>query len=664
MKNDNLIFIREETPLDGRTISFYYNKNKDTVIVLDSQYPDKHIEKSFKPRKGKCDAINYSLRLDGSGNNCRKFFISRESLFQIVVSEKELYNRWNLQKFILDVDTIKKYLMSEYVSKGLQVPSFTILGYSENSTIERAIYSFCYTNGDGSSTYYKILEEMGIDGDVIYRTHTGKTLRSYAEFVLFSFLHYNNINFEYEADNISGCIPDFKLNDNLYLELIGYDKTSKSSHAQVYHERLTKKTLKYSNNGIEVFYLDITQHKNPKDSVYEQLVTIYPNLKIPNIFDYFQKYAYSGDKYVQHLKDLARRFSKGEIDSNYLLKHNQQDYLKILDEYSSVYDFCETFMSLDELVNTPKSYGYFYTLENCHKWLKFLEDTYGHLPSTTECKSDGKFSPLYSIYRIYKTNEFKNGGLFSKYNSPYKDIPMEIIQVIHNQTGNTFDGIYDAYIKTNCTTPIGLFYDEINRKERNSEFTSTVSCGRRIKNTITNTIYQSIRECCEVEGINPAGFEVYIRKLYKGKVFKSKYSHLVSLIANYGKVDDENYIMNRYESVTKFNDKEVKTIHNMIKKSHTEKEISKKIGKSFSRNVFYKSLVYQIKIKEIFNEDINENNINTLYPPKVSRTDFTIDEIKKMLTLSFSVASEEFNISIGTYYNIKNKNGKYSKMDY
>jgi len=664
MKNDNLIFIREETPLEGRTISFYYDKNKDSVIVLDSQYPDKHIEKSFKSRKGKCDAINYNLRLDGSETNRRRFFISRESLFQIVVSEKEIYNRWNLQKFILDVDTIKKYLMSEYVSKGLQAPSFTILGYSENSTVEKAIYSFCYKNGNGSSTYYKILEEIGVDGGVIYRTHTGKTLRSYAEFVLFSFLHYNNINFEYEPDNIFGCIPDFKLNDNLYLELIGYDKTSNSSHAQTYYERLTEKKLKYSNNNIEVIYLDITTNSNPKDSVYEHLINVYPTLKIPNILDYFQKYAYSGDKYVQHLKDLACRFAKGEIDSAYLLKHNQPDYLKILNEFSSIYNFCESFMSLEELVNTPKSYGYFYSLENCHKWLEFLTKKYGNLPSSTDCKADGEFSPLYSIYRIYKTNEFKNGGLFSKYNSPYKDIPMEMIQVIHNQTGNVFDGFYDAYIKTQTDKPIGLFYDEINRKERDSEFTATISSGRRIKNTITNTIYQSIKECCEIEKINQSGFEIYLRKLYKGKVFKSKYSHLVPLTAVYKELYEENYIMNRYESMTKFDDDEIKAIHNMIKNSYTEKEISKKIGKTFSRGVFYKSLVYQKKIKEIFDEDINENNINNIYPPKVSRTDFTIDEIKKMLTLSFSVAIEEFNISTGTYYNIKNKKGKYSKMNY
>jgi hypothetical protein len=577
-------------------------------------------------------------------------------------SDKIVNSRWNLKQYSFKRETIKKYLIDSYVSKNLQVPSFTLLGYSEKNSPERAIYTFCYKEeNNGSSTYYEILDEMGIIGDVIYRTHSGKTLRSYAEFVLFSFLHFNNIDFIYEDSNINGCIPDFKLSNNTYIELVGYDKTSKSSHAILYHKRLDVKKEKYLKNNINVFYLDITKNVNPKDSVYNQLSTLFPNLKVPNIFDYFQKFAFSGKKYIEHLKDLGRKFACGDLDSKKLLKFHQPDYLKILDEYGSVYNFCETFMSFDELYDTPKSYGYFYSIENCNKWLDYLESKHKSLPTISDCKSDGEFSSLYSIYRIYRPNEFHKGGLFEKFNTPYKNKPKEIYKITNTVTGEKFDGIYDAYFKSNSTETIGEFYDNLCRGK--GIFVSDVQSGVRIKNTKNNKIYQSIRECAKSENINYNGFQVYLHKLYKGKVSKSKYLHLVPLTANFVEVDNKNYLMNRYEGMTKFSDDEIKTIHNMIKNGKTEKDIEILLSKTFSRGVFYKSLVYQSKIKEFFNEEITELTVNLLYPHQMKRTNYTTEELMDIIGLSVTEACKKYGISTGTFYNIKNKEGKYSLMN-
>jgi hypothetical protein len=663
MEQEKLLFIRKESPYEGRTISFYFNEDKD-VVILDSDYPKKSIVKKFSNREGKCDAVSYGIRLNKSETKRKKYYVSVQTMFHLNDSSDKIVNsRWNLKQYSFKRETIKKYLIDSYVSKNLQVPSFTLLGYSEKNSPERAIYTFCYREeNNGSSTYYEILDEMGIIGDVIYRTHSGKTLRSYAEFVLFSFLHFNNIDFIYEDSNINGCIPDFKLSNNTYIELVGYDKTSKSSHAILYHERLDVKKEKYLKNNINVFYLDITKDVNPKDSVYNQLLSLFPNIKTPNIFDYFQEFVFSGKKYIEHLKDLGRKFAKGELTSDLLHKYYQPDYLKILNEYGSVYNFCETYMNMDELLNTPKSYGYFYSLDNCNKWLNFLENKHHSLPTISNCKSNSKFSPLYSIYRIYRPNEFCNGGLFEKYNTPYKNTPKEIYEITNTITGEKFNGIYDAYIKSNPTETLGEFYDNLCRGK--GVFVSAVQSGVRIKNTKNNKVYQSIRECVKSENINYNGFQVYLHKLYKGNVSKSKYSHLVPLTADFVGVDNKNYIKNRYESMTKFSDDEVKIIHNMIKKGKTEKDIETLLSKSFARGVFYKSLVYQSKIKEFFNEEITELTVNVLYPSNMKRTNYTTEEFKDIISLSVTKAIKKYNISTGTFYKIKNKVGKYSLINY
>jgi hypothetical protein len=665
MKNDNIIFVREEIPFEERKISFYYNKVDDTVIISDSEYPNKKIEKKFSVRKDKCETIYYKIRINKKNGSIRKsYYISRETIFHLLNSNGISHtNRWNLTKYVFDKESIKNYLNVNYIQKKLQVPSFTLLGYSEKNSPEKAIYSFCYKNENrGSSTYYEILDEMGIIGDVVYRTHEGKTLRSYAEFVLFSFLHYNNIEFKYEDSNMDGCVPDFKLSNNTYIELVGYDKTSNSSHAIIYHERLSKKSEKYLKNDVNVFYLDITQNTNPKESVYNQLIELFPNLEIPNIFEYYEKYAFSGDKYVKHLKDLAYKFAKGELNSEKLSKHYQSDYLKILNEYGSVYNFCETFIPIDDLVNTPKSYGYFYSLENCFKWLDFLSEKNTQLPSDSECNFDSEFSSLYSIYRIYGVNEFCKGGLFSKYNTLYGNKPKEVYDVTNIKNNEKFNGIYEAYLHSNSSVDVGQFYDSINRKS--GDFVVANKSGVRIKNLITNKVYQSIKECCDIENINYSSLETYLRKLRKGEVLKSKHSHLVPLTGNYIEIDVENYISKRYGNMAVYSDDEIKLIHNMIKGGKTESEITNSVNHKFSRCVFYKSLYYQIKIKELFNEEVNEQTINVLYPSKMFRTNFSTEELKQIVSLSFSVACDKFKISTPTYYNIKNKKGKYASIVY
>jgi hypothetical protein len=392
------------------------------------------------------------------------------------------------------------------------------------------------------------------------------------------------------------------------------------------------------------------------------LVKLFGDIKKPDVFKYFEAYAFSGEKYVENLKDLGVKFAKGEINSSELLKYHQPEYLKILNEYRSVYDFCETYMTMDELLNTPKSDGYFYSLDNCYKWLDFLNTKHSELPIHSKCKSNGEFAPLYSIYRIFGSNEFCKGGIFSKYNTPYKNTPKEIMEVTNSITNEKYDGILDAYSKTNQEIHIGEFYNNITRNL--NEYVVSIRSGRRIKNVNTGKIYQSITECCECEKINPAGFETYLRKLYKGTIGKSKYSHLIPFTANYVEIDNDSYLINRYGGMIKFNKDEVKIIHQMVKDGFTEVEISKETGKKFSRNVFYKSPIYLDMINVLFNEVVTEEIIKEKYPPKFVHTNFTTEDLKDIVNLSYNDAIKKYSISSGTCYNIKNKLKKYKNLIY
>ena len=653
------ILVKSFNIQQDRKIEFYYSLNDKHITIIDSEYPNKKHIRQIN------NIVRYSIRVfKTDGNKRLRMTLTDNDLFSFLYLNgyEKLENKPN--GFVFNECIIKKYINDEFIDKQKQVPSFTLLGYSENGSIEKSIYRFCYRKGDGVSTYYKLLEEVGIKNtELIYRTHEGKILRSYAEFVLFSYLHFNNIKFVYEEKNIDGCIPDFKLIDtDTYIELVGYDEKIKNGHSLVYHDRLSIKKERYLKNNIKVVYLSLGYNENPTECFYNELVNLFGEIKKPNIFTYFETFAFSGEKYVKNLKELGVKFAKGEIDSEKLLKDYQPEYLKILNEYGSVYNFCESYMTMDELLNTPKSYGYFHTLKNCYKWLDFLSTNHVELPNHSKCKSKGEFSPLYSIYRIYGSNEFNKGGLFEKYNTPYKNNPQEVFEVTNTITGQKFDGIYTAYLKSNPIESVGEFFDNIGRNK--SDFIVNVRNGRRIKNTLTGKVYPSITECCLEEQINPAGFETYLRKLYKGTIGKSKYSHLVPYTANYIEIDDENYLHNRYGSMIKFTDEEIKIIHDMVKDGFTESEISKEVGKKFSRNVFYKSPIYINTIHKLFNEIVNEETIRENYPPKSVHTNFTTEELKDIVNLSYKEVSEKYGISSGTSYNIKNRIKKYKDMIY
>jgi hypothetical protein len=97
----------------------------------------------------------------------------------------------------------------------------------------------------------------------------------------------------------------------------------------------------------------------------------------------------------------------------------------------------------------------------------------------------------------------------------------------------------------------------------------------------------------------------------------------------------------------------------MIKGLKTEKEISKIIGSKFSRYVFYKSVIYQNKIKSFFNEEVSCKIINELYPPNNGRKNFTLTELHDIKLLGVVKATKKYRITNGTYYSIVKQKGKY-----
>jgi len=651
------ILIRKETPIDGRILEFYWENETNTVSIFDSAYPNKKITRSLTPREGKSDAVKYGVRINGNENLRKSYFISETEIFKIKINNNLPYDdiEWDFERFSFDEVTALNYIKREYLDKNLIPPTYNILN-SKNNTPEKAILTLFATRlKTGVSGYNQMLEKLGTSGDIAYRTHIAQHLRSYYEFIVFSILHFNNIDFEYEPENINGCIPDFKLKDsNLYLELVGYDKSSKSSHAVTYHDRLSTKKNKYHLGNLNVGYIEVSN--NPFESIYENMEKILGVLEKPDIFTYFQKYALHGNSYVEHLKSLAILFAKRQISAEEIAAKYGPEYNKIRDNYGSLYSFCESFMSMEELVLTDKTDGYFQDIENCIKWLDFYKKKYKDLPKQSAILANNEYCNLYTMYRIYGTNEFCKGGLFEGYVSFYSKRNKEILFTIDEKTGIKYDGISEAFFETKQTCKIGDFYTKIRRG--NSGFT-VKKTGTVILNKNNGIKYNSIVECCEKEGINKSGFEQYLKKIRNGKVTKSVYSFLVPLTQDFIETSGDEYLNKVYGNQVKFNDDEVVIIHNMIKELKTEKEISEIVGDKFSRGVFYKSLIYQAKIKSFFNEDVNCKIINELYPSKKVVKNFTFTELHDIKSIGVVRATKKYGISNGTYYSILKQKGKY-----
>lgn len=529
--SNNLIFIRRETPIEGRTLDFYWENETNSVSIFDNAYPNKKIIRNLKPRIGKSNAVKYGVRINGDENVRKSYYISETEIFKIKINNNLPYNDidWDFERFSFDEETAQNYIQREYLDKNLIPPTYTLLS-SKNNTPEKAIFVlFSGRIKTGVSGYNQMLEKLGVSGDIAYRTHTGQHLRSYNEFLVFSILHCNNFDFEYEPENINGCIPDFKLkNSNLYLELVGYDEYSKSSHAVTYHDRLSTKKKKYTQVNLNVCYVEVSH--DPFESIFQNMSKVLGVLQKPDIFLYFQKFALHGESYFEHLKSIAISFAKRQITGQEIITKYQPEYNKIRDNHGSLYSFCESFMSMEELILVDKTDGYFHDVENCKKWLDFYKKKYNDLPIYSSILAKNQFCNLYTIYRIYGPNEFRKGGLFEGYVSAYSRRNKEILFTIDNKTNIKYDGISEAFFKTNQSCKIGDFYSKLRRGLNG--FTVKTS-GTVILNKKNGVKYNSIIECCREEGINEHGFEQYLKRLRKGKTPKSIYSHLVPLTQDF-----------------------------------------------------------------------------------------------------------------------------------
>jgi hypothetical protein len=525
----NMYLIRCEEFGKTRSIKFYWDEDLLSVCIKDTKYDNFSYKKLIR-RKNKSLASTYRIHSD-SGKRKSWIISERDVLITKINNNLPLDNvDWTLNIFGLDIVTIKNYIINVYVNKGINIPTYTHLNNFPNKTIENSIFNYFIKKG-GVNEYNKLLNTLGQNVDFLYKTHEGKLLRSYVEFMFFSILHYNNIDFEYEPEKIDKYIPDFKIKGtNHYVELCGYNTKSSSSHSIKYNNRIDRKKNKYDELKINVSF--IQTDRNTFDEIFNSSVEIFGELKKPNIFEYFEKYALCGESFINHLKNLALLYARGEIDSNYLLKHHQSEYLKILSQYGSMYNFCDSFMSMDDLVLTTKGYKYFYNLSNCFKWLDYYKNKFSDLPKYTRFLSKNNFVNLYSIYRIYGVNEFKKGGIFENYASFYMNSNKLIFNVLDSNTNMIYSSIQDAYENSTKEFEIGEMYSSFRRKGKIFYQYHLISPqqGLRIKNLNTGEIYYSMKHCCENNNCNLSGLEQHFKRLRRGQ-FKgnSKYSHLIPL---------------------------------------------------------------------------------------------------------------------------------------
>ena len=151
------IFIRKETPIEGRILEFYWENETNTVSIFDSAYPNKKITRSLTSREGKSDAVKYGVRINGNENLRKSYYISETEIFKIKINNNLPYDdiEWDFERFSFDEVTALNYIKREYLDKNLIPPTYNVLN-SKNNTPEKAIFTLFATRlKTGVSGYRK-----------------------------------------------------------------------------------------------------------------------------------------------------------------------------------------------------------------------------------------------------------------------------------------------------------------------------------------------------------------------------------------------------------------------------------------------------------------------------------------------------------------------------
>ena len=388
---------------------FTYDEDNNKYLVFDK------IEKITKKLKVSYDSkrnleyIRYFYPKQKT--KIRKYY--HKSIYEIKFKLFGIIERGSGSQLKLNEADCIRIIKQKYTELGYLV-GYTEMIQSEDPYLIK-VYIWISKNG-GAQKYIELTQKIGINNELHYRDHKGKMLKSSFEFIFFSILHFNKIEYEYESFKVGNFVPDFYIPSKKYLiEILGMNSRSNYSSKSKIKEKLYKE-LYYT-----YFPLNVNRH-NINNSIIEGSKLIFGNkIKIPNFTEYFRKYTINGDEFIFELKKILKLVNNGEIEINDTkningIKQKYNEYYRYIDDkYHSILICISELIGVPSMkVKTNRVAKYWDNIDCTKRELENVFKKERHLPTLKEA-NEGRIYELYRLNQFYKhwgESSVKRGGKF------------------------------------------------------------------------------------------------------------------------------------------------------------------------------------------------------------------------------------------------------------
>lgn len=411
MKEQKYIF-----DLVDNRFEFYYVKNSDSFFVFDKLLKT-NIELEIKIRKynkfkevSELKQIRYYYPKPNSVGKDRY----QKSVYEIMFKLFGDYEGKGGSQLHITDDICKKIIKKSYDDIGF------LLGYTDMIQSEepllRKVYSYISNNG-GVSKYIEFTSELGINTTLYYKDHKDVFLKSSFEFIFFSILHFNKIEYQYEPFKVGTYVPDFYIpKSNFLIEILGlYGR-------DYYFKRTIDKEKLYKSEGYTYKPIIVDRH-HPKESIFKGCEEIFGKLKLPDFNDYSRKYILKSNEFVNNLKSYLSRINEGKLkvslrkDKSGFLEKYRYYYKYVLENYGTIQ------IGIKELVGIPSTKFKSLKIEQYWKNIDYVKDELENvfknekrIPSKRECliKYRKKYN-IWNVYRFWGEKSLLNGGEFYEF---------------------------------------------------------------------------------------------------------------------------------------------------------------------------------------------------------------------------------------------------------
>ena len=378
----------------------YYSNTEKKFFIINTKPKERvFLRKDVKFHKNKITGNEYmklQFRVDGKTKTYQRTRKHLECIRDGVPYDKDP------NQIYYDEDLIIKYIRELINEHGTMVGFFE-LSYQKDIRFRR-INRFCTING-GKKKYIELLDKLGINLGLFYFDTKEQLFRSSYEFKVFSILHHNNINYEYEKLKVENFIPDFYIKkDNLIIEVLGYvgDKS--------YDKKTKEKIQIYEGLGYKTIFIEVDE-KRVNNSIFSSLSEYYEDLKIPNYIEYIKRYCVDGEKYLRNLKGKLELINNGKMTGRTLKSKYYHYYNFCNKEYGSVYE------SIKELIGYPSRFvtrpvNYWNKIENIEYELEQLWLEIGRFPKRKYTRKTRKTTSPPPLYQNIDPVEFEPNGKY------------------------------------------------------------------------------------------------------------------------------------------------------------------------------------------------------------------------------------------------------------